>query len=290
MFTPKISMRCEAELLRYSGMHEGAGTRCKIGLLAGALCGGIAVCAGICLSVNISIRNKPPNRDCVVLLHGLGRSALSMKRVEWFLEKQGYSVINRSYPSKRFRIEALASGWLPRVLAEEQVARADHVHFVTHSLGGIILRQYLETNAPANLGRVVMLAPPNHGTELVDRLGWLRAFQIYTGVAAQQLGTSPGSFPNRLAAPAFELGIIAGDRSHNPLFSKWLPGPDDGKVSVQSTKLEGMKEHLVVHHTHTWMMWRKEVLNAILRFVQTGSFGDEERAGTRGRAMRPSVI
>ena len=216
------------------------------------------------------IRN--PEGDYVVLIHGLGRTAFSMKRVEWALERENYRVINVSYPSTRFSIEDAARGWLGDILNERTPDRTVKINFVTHSLGGIVLRQYLLDHKIENLGRVVMLAPPNQGSELADKLKGNVLYKLFTGPSGQQLGTDALSLPKRLGPADFELGVIAGDRSLNPLFSAWIPGPDDGKVSVQSTHLEGMKDFLLVHHSHTWMAWRKGVADAIIQFLKTSRF------------------
>jgi triacylglycerol lipase len=192
-----------------------------------------------------------------------------MKRVEWALRKQGYCVINVSYPSTRLSVEAAAAR-LDEVLRERIPDPNATIHFVTHSLGGIVLRQYLATHKLTNIGRVVMLAPPNQGSELADRLKDNILYRFATGPAGQQLGTDSSSLPAQLVPADFDLGVIAGDRSLNPLFSAWIPGPDDGKVSVESTRLDGMRDFLIVHHTHTWMMWRTEVIGAVVRFLQAG--------------------
>jgi hypothetical protein len=135
-----------------------------------------------------------------------------------------------------------------------------------------VLRQYLSNHQIQNLGRVVMLAPPNHGSELADRLKYNCLYRLATGPAGQQLGTSDSSVPNQLGPVDFELGVIAGDRSLNPLFSWWIPGPDDGKVSVRSTRLPEMRDFLVVHHSHTWMAWSSEATSAVAEFLRTGCF------------------
>lgn len=210
--------------------------------------------------------------DYVVLLHGLGRTAWSMKRLEWALTKEGYRVVNVSYPSTRFPIQELARHYLTALLRERTPDRQVKIHFVTHSLGGIVLRQFLRDQPLPNLGRVVMLAPPNHGSELADHLKHNPLFRFFLGPSGQQLGTGPDSVPRQLGPAHFELGVIAGDRSLNPLFSAWLPKPNDGKVSVQSAKLEPMQDFLVVHHTHTWMVWNKEVIGAVIRFLERGQF------------------
>jgi triacylglycerol lipase len=210
--------------------------------------------------------------DYVVLLHGLGRTRLSMSRIERVLQRQNYRVINVSYPSTRLSIEAAAQEALTKTLNEQVRDSSVRVHFVTHSLGGILLRQYLSSRRIENLGRVVMLAPPNQGSELVDKLkkNWL--YQFATGPSGQQLGTDEDSVPRRLSAVNFELGVIAGTGSLNPIFSRCLPGLDDGKVSVESTKVRGMRDFLVVPYSHTWMSGRKPVVQSIVSFIQTGQF------------------
>jgi pimeloyl-ACP methyl ester carboxylesterase len=216
---------------------------------------------------------EPPRRldDYVVLLHGLGRTRFSMKRLEWTLKQANYRVVNLSWPSTHLSVQT-AADWLGSALAEHAVDPAAKIHFVTHSLGGIVLRCYLADHSISNLGRVVMLAPPNHGSELADRLRGNFFYRFFTGPSGQQLGMEFGNVLEELSPPDFELGIIAGDRSLNPIFSSWISGPDDGKVSVRSARLEGASEFLVVHHSHTWMTWRRDVVLAVTRFLQNGSF------------------
>jgi pimeloyl-ACP methyl ester carboxylesterase len=213
---------------------------------------------------------RTSNGDYVVLLHGLGRTPLSMKRLEWVLKRENYRVINAAYPSTRVSIQDAADVWLGNILRERTTDKTVKIHFVTHSLGGIVLRQYLSDHRIENLGRVVMMAPPNQGSELAERLkgNWL--YRFCTGPGGQQVGMGDSSLPRRLGAADFEVGIIAGDRSLNPLFSAWIPGADDGKVSVRSTELSGMQDFLVVHHSHTWMAWSTQVASAVRQFLRTG--------------------
>jgi triacylglycerol lipase len=210
--------------------------------------------------------------DYVVLLHGLGRTCLSMKRLEWTLKKERYQVVNLTYPSTRLSLQELATNWLPQMLSEQTPEASAKIHFVTHSLGGIILREYLQDHKIPNPGRVVMLAPPNHGSEVADKLQHNIFYKFFTGPAGQELGTKASRTLTWEGAAQFELGIIAGDRSLNPWLSAYIGGPNDGKVSVQSAKLEGMQDFLVVHHSHTWMMWRQDVTAAISGFLNSGRF------------------
>jgi triacylglycerol lipase len=211
--------------------------------------------------------------ECVVLLHGLGRSSFSMKRIQWTLQKAGYQVVNVSYPSRRYSVEWLSENYLKEVIATKVPDGAKQVHFVTHSMGGILLRQYLAHHTVTNLGRVVMMAPPNHGSALDDTLRKRAIGRWILGPAGCELGTAANDLPQRLGPVDFPLGVIAGDVSLNPLFSRALEPPDDGKVTVESTKIAGMSDFVVVHYSHTWMMWRGHTLQYIMAFLREGNFG-----------------
>jgi pimeloyl-ACP methyl ester carboxylesterase len=217
--------------------------------------------------------------DCVILLHGLARSSLSMKGVEWYLKRRGYRVVNARYPTQGLSVEQISQTYLAPLLQTEIPLSSARIDFVTHSQGGILLRQYLSNHKLPNLGRVVMLAPPNHGTEIVDHLRANRLTRPFLGPGYCELGTGTDSLPNRLGPVQFDCGVIAGDCSLNPFLSRLLTGPNDGKVTVASTKLDGMRDFLVLHHSHTWLMWRKNTLQQIHSFLESGRF---ER-------MRPNV-
>ena len=208
--------------------------------------------------------------DSVILLHGLARSDRSMRKLEKALLDEGYSVHNVSYASTRNNIEQLAEEAIGPAL---KLCPADRkLHFVTHSLGGILVRQYLSHHEIENLGRVVMLGPPNKGSEVVDKLRDFPGFHFINGDAGLELGTGESSVPNRLGAANFDLGIIAGTRSINLLLSRMIAGVDDGMVSVENTKLEGMHDHLEMEVTHPFMMRNSKVIEQVIHYLETGKF------------------
>ena len=215
-----------------------------------------------------------PKGVTVVLLHGLCRSPRSMRKMEKALKSEGYRVINHGYPSRTATIEALSFEVFKAL--EPQIKHEQTVHFVTHSMGGIILRQYLETRNLPNLGNTVMLAPPSRGSEIIDKLGRFSLFKRINGPAGNQLGTDAVSLPLKLKPPLFKLGVIAGDRSVNPILSMLIPGPDDGKVSVVRVKSSGLSHYAQYHVTHPFMARNAKVIADTKHFLEHGSFKQKE--------------
>lgn len=216
----------------------------------------------------------PGAADCVVLIHGLNRSWRAMQPMAEALHEAGFSTINVDYPSQAGSIEVLAPMAVDTGLAGCRKAGAERIHFVTHSIGGILLRYVHQASPIPDLGRVVMLAPPNQGSEVVDITRHWPTMEIFAGEAGLQLGTDSGSIPRRLGPVDFELGVIAGTGSINFFMSAMLPAPNDGKVSVASTRIDGMDDFLIVDNSHHYITESDTVIRNTSYFLKHGMFAD----------------
>lgn len=218
---------------------------------------------------------KPEASEYVILLHGLARTNVSMLAMQKAISHAGYKAINYHYPSREYTIAELAEIAISETLA--QCESATKIHFVTHSMGGILVRQYLRQHKIEKLGHVVMLGPPNKGSELVDLLADFPGFKTVNGPAGMQLGTKDLSVPNSLGPVDFSLGVVAGTQTINLILSSFLPKPNDGKVSVESTKVEGMTDHIELPATHPFMMWNPDVIEQVLFFLKHGRFDNSPK-------------
>ncbi|WOF73144.1 alpha/beta hydrolase [Parvibaculaceae bacterium PLY_AMNH_Bact1] len=210
--------------------------------------------------------------EIVVLLHGIGRTAGSMSAPASRLAEKGYAISNIDYPSRSASIATLAEGVNERLQAENTEAY-EKLHFVTHSMGGLIVRQLIKDSRPPNLGRTLMLAPPNQGSAVADFWGNNFLFKAIYGPAGQDLQTGNGSF----GPVDFSLGVVAGTKSIDPISSLLLDGPNDGKVTVESTKVEGMADHIVLPVNHTFLMRDARVLRQIEAFLGNGTFTPQSK-------------
>lgn len=210
-----------------------------------------------------------PAQETVVLLHGMGRTRVSMAVLQKRLAGAGYETLNFPYGQTRASLDEL-SGDLAAFL-NERVATPRY-HLVGHSLGNIIVRHAMRKSLRPGLGRVVMLAPPNRPARLAKMLRDNGLYRVLMGDSGQKLGDD--AFYATLPAPSVEFGVIAGDKGQGMTFSE----PNDGLVEVDGTRLEGMKDFAVVHHTHTFLMNAPDTFALCRRFLETGRFAAQVEA------------
>lgn len=214
--------------------------------------------------------SMPDRGETVILLHGILGHPVMMKKIEWTLERAGYTVMNIDYPSREKRVEEAAADLAEQV---RKLNASSKVHFVGFSLGSIIIRYYLSHDPPENAGRFVMIAPPNHGSELADTLypyGWFR--MLYGNKAITQLLASNRPFYAEIGIPSVPFGIIAGGLCDGKGLSRDLPGDDDGSVSLQSARLEGAADFFVIRRQHTALLLEQETADQVMAFLSSGQF------------------
>jgi triacylglycerol lipase len=230
----------------------------------------LAALLSLLLASSASAGPAAASAETVVLLHGLFRTERSMRPLAERLEEAGYRTHSLGYPSTELAPDALVE-FVAREI-ERCCEDAPRLHLVAHSLGSLLVRGYVMRHRPSALGRVVMVAPPNHGSEWVDHLASAFWFRWLLGPTAVELGTGPLSFASRLPPADYEVGIIAGTRSWRPGAARVLGGPSDGTVSVQSTRLDGMADFIEVAESHTFILRSDVVAEQVRAFLAEGRF------------------
>ncbi len=210
--------------------------------------------------------------ECVILVHGLRGSSSSFESLQQRLTKEGYAVLLIDYPSTKFTIPTLANSLFSEVLARSGPEQFDSLHVIAHSMGAIMVRYYLQEHALDRLGRVVFLSPPNHGIELINRFDWCAWFRKFNGPGGMQLAAGDTNFVESLQPPDYPVGILMSSRSINPVASMFIPGKDDGRVSIKSAKLEGMRDFKLISTNHHVIMRKQATISAAIHFLKNGYF------------------
>lgn len=216
--------------------------------------------------------------EAVVLLHGMGRSWLSMALLGHRLARDGYEVHLFGYSPRAASLDDLTRRLQSAI---QEKIEAPTYHLIGHSLGNIIVRNGFGGGYRSGLGRVVMLAPPNGPAALASRLRHSRLYRWWTGDSGQKLADE--AFYRALPVPDVPFGIIAGDKGHRLTFDE----PNDGVVRVANTRLAGMADWIVVHHTHTFIMLASDTHALALRFLENGRFREESAEGIGAATTGP---
>lgn len=223
--------------------------------------------------------------DTVVVVHGLRWRALG--GMEWMarqFNRAGYRVILVRYPSRKLDGTRIERDYLARAIDRENTRPDRPLHFVAHSLGAVVTHRFLQDHPPQNLGRCVFIASPHHGTELADIIVRKMPWSLKViGPAAASLNTSAAGLPDTLRPPNFPVGVITGDRSNYPFLSPFIPGADDGVVSVRSSEVAGARDSIVLHEAHVELIHSSEALRQTRRFIETGAFDHSRPAPRKAR-------
>ncbi|KGJ67794.1 hypothetical protein BJA5080_01307 [Bradyrhizobium diazoefficiens SEMIA 5080] len=207
----------------------------------------------------------------MVLLHGIARTSASLTRLERALRASGFTTLNIDYSSRSKPIAAIVDDIHPAIARFGEVEAP--LHFVAHSMGGLVARAYIARHRPARLARVVMLGTPNSGSEVADLLQGFLPYRAFYGPAGLELTTTPATAPNAFPAIDYPVGVIAGNRFIDPVAGLFvLPKPNDGRVSVQSTMLAGMTDHVVVKASHTGLPRHAVAIAQTIAFLRNGHF------------------
>lgn len=227
--------------------------------------------------------------DRVLLLHGIARTSASLAKLARSLDAAGFATLNLDYPSRKQSLADLAEH-VHKAATPFLAQPGGQAHVVTHSMGGLLARAYIRRHRPPDLGRVVMMGPPNTGSEFADVLARHPLYRGYFGPAGQQLGTDPeGKLSRLFGVVDYPVGVIAGDRALDPLGWLLLPRPNDGRVSVDRTHVGGMAGHVTVHATHALMVRNAEVIRHTIRFLRPGRFDDGKSPADDGLAAYPAL-
>ena len=240
---------------------------------------GVLLLAGLCgpLQAQQHITRAPAETaaPCAILVHGITKDSSSMADMARALSDRGYHTVNLDYPSREHPIEVLATETIPRGLAACEEAGAQPVHFVAHSMGGLLVRYYFEKRDVSAIASVVMLGTPNQGSRLGNFLSCIPWIKDFNGPAGKQMGIDPRSVPSRLGPVRFPLGVVAGTRSFNPLFAAIIDGDDDGRVGLPSTYVEGTCARVTYPLTHDALSDDPRVIDQVVTYLETGTFAGD---------------
>jgi triacylglycerol lipase len=204
-----------------------------------------------------------PDRETVILLHGMGRSQLSMYVLGRRFEAADYNVHHFDYDDRKNTVAEI-SAQLKRHISETVVSKK--YHLIGHSLGNIVIRHGFNEAYPAGLGRIVMLCPPNQKPYMAKLLQENFIYRLWTGVCGQELASH--DFYQNLPIPKVDFGIIAGNKGQNLTFSE----ANDAVITVESTRLKGSKDWIVLPHAHTFIMNFEDTFKNARNFLKSGTF------------------
>ncbi len=221
-----------------------------------------------CLRYTTSTR--PKNKEFVVFIHGFADRPYTMWKIEKQLQKEGYSVLNFDYSSTKWTMDTIVVRLHDEIV--DKCKNAEKIHFVTHSYGGLIIRAYLSQYLAEIYGRLVMIAPLNQGSIIVEQFEDVPVFKKIYGPVLEKLGKDPDDYFMKYPIPEIPFGIIAGGLNNKYGFNPLIPGDDDGTLAVEETKLQGCQDFILKPGLHSTLLWQNEVIKQIILFLEEGRF------------------
>ena len=208
--------------------------------------------------------------ESVIVIHGFARRARSMDIIAAEIHKAGYEVRNVDYASLNQNITDIKEDVFEKFNQYISENQNKKIHFVGHSLGGLLIRSYLGENKINNLGSVVLMGTPNKGTPLVNEYQDKWYFS-WLGPVVSELGVDTSDFLKTLQAPYYTVGVIAGNKPYTR-FATSLKGSNDGMLTVESAQLEGMRDFIVIDVNHASMKRNPRVIEQVIHFLKHSQF------------------
>ena len=243
------------------------------------------------------------NQDFLVLLHGIYGKSSDMESIAQNF-KDNYRIINIQYPTTKETAEEISDLYIePNIenikeqifsenfhkKIENQYYEIDEnsnkinknfnqnvkINFVAHSMGTGILRYYLKENPLENLGKVVFISPPSHGSHLAD-VPFVDKLPSMLGKVVPQFSTKKDSFVNQLGEPDYNYMILIGNKTNNPLYSMIIRGKDDGMVPLKTAKMKSDNFKIIENTTHTSILKDKRTMKEISEFFKSSDLNKEK--------------
>lgn len=243
------------------------------------------------------------NQDFLVLLHGIYGKSSDMESIAQNF-KDNYRIINIQYPTTKETAEEISDLYIePNIenIKEQIFSENFHkkignqyyeiaensnkinknfnqnikINFVAHSMGTGILRYYLKENPLENLGKVVFISPPSHGSHLAD-VPFVDKLPSMLGKVVPQFSTKKDSFVNQLGEPDYDYMILIGNKTNNPLYSMIIRGKDDGMVPLKTAKMKSDNFKIIENTTHTSILKDKRTMKEISKFFKSSDLNKEK--------------
>ena len=218
---------------------------------------------------------KKTDKSVFIIFHGIYGESKDLQHISNILNVKGYPVVNIQYPTTTHPIEEMTEKYITPVI-EKQIKNLNilnsnlktedqknlKINFIVHSMGSVLLRYYLKNHKIDNMGKVMFISPPSHGSPLSDN-PISDSIPYFLGPAVSQIKTDKNSFINTLGEPDYQCYILIGDHSDNFLYSFIIPGKDDGMIPFSTAGLQSCSMKVIINTTHTSILESEDTFREI---------------------------